>query len=53
MHVDLMEVRISGPAANSPVRVLDLQPPTLVPLQALWPQHATGNARRLLTVSVN
>lgn len=34
-----------GPAAGGHVRVIDLQPPTYVPLHALWPQHTTSEAR--------
>lgn len=36
---------VAGPAADGRVRVLELDPPTWVPLHALWPQHTTSDAR--------
>jgi len=38
----------AGPAADGRVRVVELDPPTTVPLHALWPQHTTSEARDLL-----
>ncbi|MEV4731530.1 LysR substrate-binding domain-containing protein [Saccharopolyspora sp. NPDC049426] len=35
----------AGPAAGGTVRVLELLPPTFVPLHALWPQHTNSPAR--------
>lgn len=35
----------AGAAAGGAVRVLDLLPPSFVPLHALWPQHTNSEAR--------
>ena len=46
-HVALVTAE-PGPTAESQVRVLDLQPPTLVPVHALWPRHSSSEAREKL-----
>lgn len=38
----------AGSAADDRVRVIDLDPPTTVPLHALWPQHTTSEGREAL-----
>ncbi|KAA5833675.1 LysR substrate-binding domain-containing protein [Saccharopolyspora hirsuta] len=40
-----------GPAASGKVRVVELEPPTEVPLQALWPTHTTSDARHAFLAS--
>ncbi|WP_409491493.1 LysR family transcriptional regulator [Amycolatopsis sp. cmx-11-12] len=41
-----------GPAAGGAVRVMELRPAIHVPLQALWPQHGTSDARQAFLASV-
>ncbi|MFI7119123.1 LysR family transcriptional regulator [Amycolatopsis sp. NPDC049868] len=41
-----------GPAAGGAVLVLELRPTVHVPLQALWPQHGTSDARQAFLASV-
>ncbi|ANN17723.1 LysR family transcriptional regulator [Amycolatopsis orientalis] len=41
-----------GPAAGGAVQVKELQPPVHVPLQALWPQHSTSDARQAFLAAV-